>query len=403
MNHTDWKRQLEEELQDNILSFWLEHTLDEVNGGFISHIDQAMNKDDQSDKGLVLTARILWTFAAASRKYPNNRKYLEMADRAYTYLQSKFVDPVYGGLFWTVNYQGNPMQDKKQVYGQAFVIYALAEYFLATGREELKDQASELFYLLEKHSYDSINQGYVEALARDWRQTDDLTLSDKDLNEKKSMNTHLHVLEAYTNLYRIWPSADLKEKLKELIEVTMNHIIDPDSFHFRLFFDEEWTIKSHHISYGHDIEGSWLLVEAAEVLGDSELLSQVQHIAVQMAEAVLVKGVDEDGGIWNEADESGITDSNKDWWPQAEAMIGFYNAFQLTGDSKFEEASLRSWNFIRNYIVDQIHGEWYWSVNQQGVPLTHDPKVSVWKCPYHNGRACLEMLHRLNSNHNHHS
>nr|WP_188540891.1 AGE family epimerase/isomerase [Paenibacillus segetis] len=402
MAYADWIEQLEGELKDNILSFWLEHTPDNEYGGFISYIDQEMNVNNQADKGLVLTARILWTFAAAYRKYPHNNRYLEMADRAYAYLQNTFVDHEHGGYYWMIDYLGRPVQDKKQVYGQSFVIYALSEYYLVTGREEVRDQAASLFELLEKYSYDPINRGYVEALTREWQQTDDLTLSDKDLNEKKSMNTHLHVLEGYTNLYRIWPSSALKQKLTELIEVTLNHIIDPNSSHFHLFFDEEWQIKSHHISYGHDIEGSWLLVEAAEVLGDSELIRRVQRIAILMAEAVLTEGVDEDGAIWNEADKQGLTDSNKDWWPQAEAMVGFYNSYQLTGDTRFEEASLRSWNFIRNYMVDQVHGEWYWSVNQARIPQAHEPKVSVWKCPYHNGRACLEMLHRLTGS-NHHS
>lgn len=209
------------------------------------------------------------------------------------------------------------------------------------------------------------------------------------------MNTHLHVLEAYTNLYRVWKSPELKHSLNELIEVTLDHIIDSESSHFLLFFDEAWDVKSHHISYGHDIEGSWLLVEAAEVLDDPGVLKRVIQTAIAMAEAVHAEGIDKDGGIWNEADPSGLTDTNKDWWPQAEAMVGFYNAYQMTRDEKFEEAAVNSWKFIQNYIVDRNGGEWYWGVDQSGTPLPNEPKVSPWKCPYHNGRACLEMLERL--------
>nr|WP_234404909.1 AGE family epimerase/isomerase [Paenibacillus bouchesdurhonensis] len=395
-NTAAWLAEIEAELNDNIMRFWMERTLDETNGGFIGEMDHVGKINGKAAKSLVLNARILWTFSAAHRIYPN-AGYLQIADRAYAYLQDVFTDREFGGLYWMVDYTGQPIQDKKQVYGQAFVIYALSEYHLASGHPEPVQQAVQLFELLEKHSHDTVHQGYIEALARDWQVTDDLTLSDKDLNEKKSMNTHLHVLEAYTNLYRVWKSDHLKLKLTELIEVTLDYIINSGNAHFHLFFDEEWNVKSTHISYGHDIEGSWLLVEAAEVLEDNPaLLDRVKQVAIAMAEAVLAKGVDKDGGLWNEADEHGLTDTNKDWWPQAEAMVGFYNAYQLTADSKFLKAAQGSWQFIRRFISDPVHGEWHWAVRQDGSPITHESKVSAWKCPYHNGRACLEMIARLN-------
>lgn len=394
MNKQQWKEELQHELNDNILKFWIDNSIDSEHGGFIGEIDQQLQVNSKADKGLVLNSRILWTFASAHRLNPSP-KYLEMAERAYDYLLNHFLDREHGGLFWMVDYLGRPAQDKKQVYGQAFMIYALAEYYRAAGNQKALDLAIELYRLLEKYSYDPIHKGYVEALSRTWEQTGNLSLSDKDLNEKKSMNTHLHVLEAYTNLYRVWKSPELKHSLKELIEVTLDHIIDSKSAHFLLFFDEAWEVKSHHVSYGHDIEGSWLLVEAAEVLDDPGVLKRVIQTAIAMAEAVLAKGIDKDGGIWNEADPSGLTDTNKDWWPQAEAMVGFYNAYQMTRDEKFEEAAANSWKFIQNYIVDRSGGEWYWGVDQSGAPLPNEPKVSPWKCPYHNGRACMEMLERL--------
>lgn len=395
-NSAAWLAEIEDELNNNILRFWMERTMDEDYGGFIGGMDHTGAIQPKAAKSLVLNARILWTFAAAHRVYPH-AGYLQTADRAYAYLQDAFVDKEFGGLYWMVDYTGRPIQDKKQVYGQAFVIYALSEYHLASGRPEPVQQAAQLFELLEKHSYDPVHRGYIEALTRDWQVTDDLTLSNKDLNEKKSMNTHLHVLEAYTNLYRVWKSERLEQKLTELIEVTLDHIIHPENAHFHLFFDEEWHVKSTHISYGHDIEGSWLLVEAAELLEHNHaLLERVKQVAVAMAEAVLAKGVDKDGGLWNEADEHGLTDTNKDWWPQAEAMVGFYNAYQLSGDLRFQEASRSSWHFIRQFISDPVHGEWHWAVRQDGTPITAEPKVSAWKCPYHNGRACLEMISRLN-------
>lgn len=391
---TLWKEELTKELKENILGFWMKHTVDKEQGGFFGEITSDLQVHTGADKSLVLNTRLLWTFSAAYRLY-KDKSYLELASRAYDYLTKHFFDKDYGGLYWMLAADGTPSNDKKQVYGQAFGIYALSEYHRATGSEDALALAIELFHILEKYSYDPVHKGYVEALARDWQMTGDFSLSDKDLNEKKSMNTHLHIMEAYTNLYRVWQSPLLQEKQAELIEVTIQHIVDPQTGHFLLFFDEQWQVKSDHISYGHDIEGSWLLVEAAEVLGNERLLQLAKKAAVQMAEATYNKGVDADGGIINEANVSGYIDTNKDWWPQAEAMVGFYNAYQLTGDEKHYEAAQRSWEFIQQYIVDQEHGEWFWSVSREGTPQRNQPKVSAWKCPYHNSRACMEMLERL--------
>lgn len=389
-----WLSRLQNEVKNNILGFWLKHTPDEVHGGFVGEIDSQMNVRPEADKSLVLNARILWTFSSAYRLFGDSA-YLQAAERALDVLERDFADREHGGFFWMVHAGGSPSQTKKQVYGQAFVIYALAEYFRAVRKPEALDRAIELFRLLEKYGYDPVHSGYIEALSREWQMTDDLSLSGKDLNEKKSMNTHLHVLEAYTGLYRVWKSEELRVKLAELIGTMLDHIVDKEGRHFLLFFDEQWNVKSDHVSYGHDIEGSWLLFEAAEVLGDEEVLERVTGIAIRMAEAALAEGVDKDGGIWNEAGPEGLLSRDKDWWPQAEAMVGFYNAYQLTGDVKFREAAYRSWQFIDKYIVDHKLGEWHWGVSGDLRPLEHEPKVSAWKCPYHNGRACFEMIERI--------
>jgi mannobiose 2-epimerase len=398
MHVDEWKQALQEELEANILPFWLTHSKDVKHGGFIGQINQNMTIVHDANKSLVLTARILWTFSAVYR-LTDKEDYLDMAHYAYSSLFELFADEQYGGFYWLIDYKGNPIEPKKQVYGQAFVIYALTEYFLATGCEIALVNGIALFHLLEQHSYDAEHSGYFEAFSREWNATDNLSLSDKDLNEKKSMNTHLHVLEAYTHLYRVWKSPLLAHKLTELLEITLHHIINQDNHHFLLFFDEQWNSRSKAISYGHDIEGSWLLYEAAQVLGNEKLLAKVKGIVISMAKATLYDGIDHDGGIWNEGDETGITNANKDWWPQAEAMVGFFNAFQLTDDPHFYEAALHSWHFIQNYIVDKVHGEWVWGVDVSGKPLPNEPKLSAWKCPYHNSRACIEMLHRLSISH----
>lgn len=389
-----WLNQLENELKNNILGFWMKHTLDEKHGGFVGEIDNQLNIVDGAGKSLVLNARILWTFASAYRMYGTS-DYLSMAERAYDYLLAHFTDKEHGGYYWMVDAAGSPAETKKQIYGQAFAIYALSEFHHATGRADALEKAVELYHLIEKHGYDPVYKGYIEALSREWQMTDNLSLSAKDMNEKKSMNTHLHVLEAYTGLYRVWKSEELRSKLAELIETMLDHIVDEKGQHFHLFLDEEWQVKSDTISYGHDIEGSWLLVEAAETLGDEKLLGRVHTVAVSMAEAVLDEGIDTDGGIWNEADSSGLINGDKDWWPQAEAVVGFYNAYQLTGDSRFQDAAKAAWSFIDSYMVDHKLGEWYWSVDEKLQPHAHAPKVSAWKCPYHNSRACFEMIGRL--------
>ncbi|MGO4547950.1 AGE family epimerase/isomerase [Paenibacillus sp. 2TAB23] len=393
-SNQQWLSRIQQELESNILGFWMKHTVDEKNGGFFGYISRDLTVNHEASKSLVLNTRILWTFASAYR-LTGNKAYLQIADRAYRYVNEHFVDSEYGGLYWMVDWAGQPLETKKQVYGQAFAIYAYSEYYRATGNEESLKQAIELFHTLERYSFDEQYQGYFEALTREWQETDDNSLSEKDLNEKKSMNTHLHVMEGYTNLYRIWKSDELHAKLKSLIEITIKHIINPANAHFILFFDEQWNYKSEHISYGHDIEGSWLLVEAAEVLGDEALLAEAKEIAIRMAEATLNEGVDSDGGLLNEAGPNGLIDTHKDWWPQAEAVVGFYNAFQMTGEEKYRDAALNSWSFIEQFIVDQTYGEWHWSVNRDGAPSDNAEKVSPWKCPYHNGRACFEMIERL--------
>ncbi|NIK68165.1 AGE family epimerase/isomerase [Paenibacillus sp. BK720] len=389
-----WRLEIERELDGNILSFWLKHAPDERFGGFVGEIRQDMTRMDHAEKSLVLNTRILWTFSTAYRLF-RKEEYLEAANRAYRYIHSCFIDKLHGGLYWMLDAEGRPVSAKKQIYGQAFAIYAWSEYYRATGNPEALEEAAGLYRLIEKYGRDPLHLGYIEALAEDWSTTDELSLSDKDLNEKKSMNTHLHVLEGYTNLYRIWPDESLRKSLGELIQITMDYIVDPKTGHFKLFFDEAWNSKSGHISYGHDIEGSWLLHEAAEVLGDEALLQKAKAVAVLMAEATLREGIDAEGGIPNEADSSGLIDANRDWWPQAEAVVGFYNAYELTGDKRYAESAKASWKFIQDFLVDREHGEWHWSVTKDGEPVAGHPKVGAWKCPYHNGRACFEMLERL--------
>ena len=394
-----WAARIRRELTENILPFWMRHAVDRENGGFYGTISNDLAVGKQSPRAAVINTRILWTFSAACGLVDS--AYRETADWACKYVLDKFWDAEYGGVYWMVDHLGRPLSDRKQIYAQAFAIYALSEYFRATGNPESLERAKELYRLIEANSFEPLHGGYLEACSREWGALDDLRLSDKDLNSPKSMNTCLHVMEAYTNLLRVWPDSALRASQKALLEVTLDRIVDESTGHFRMFFDSAWNSLTGHVSFGHDIEGSWLIYEAAEVLGDAHLLDRSHKLAIRMAQAVYDEGLDKDGSLFYEADSKGkLIDPNKHWWPQAEAVVGFYNAWQLTRAEHFLDAAVRAWDYIENKVVNRTHGEWYAKLTPDGRPYTEAEDsdaclVGPWKCPYHNSRACFEMLARL--------
>jgi mannobiose 2-epimerase len=389
-----YRKELQTELTE-ILAYWMKKTIDEKNGGFVGRIDGRNQTHPDAPKGSVLNSRILWSFSAAYN-LTKTVCYLQMAQRAFAYLHKYFIDKEHGGVYWTVSAKGEPLDTKKQIYALSFAIYGLSEYYQASGDEEAKTAAIGLYRDLVKHSHDKIQGGYVEAFSRDWKELDDFRLSAKDANERKSMNTHLHVLEGFANLYRIWPDEDLKGRLVELIRLFLYRITSNHSPHLVLFFEEDWTPKSAIISYGHDIEAAWLIQEAVEMLDDQLLKGQVKDCSVAIAKAA-EKGLDRDGGLWYEYDAANHRlAKEKHWWPQAEAMIGFFNAWQNTGDKKWLDHSLKSWAFVQKFIRDGTDGEWRWGVNEDLSPMRREDRVGIWKCPYHNSRACIEISKRIN-------
>ncbi len=394
-----FREELEKELKDNILSWWMKYSLDNDLGGFHGHIDHENLVVKGAGKGAVLNARILWTFSAAYRMY-KQPEYLETARRAFAYIISYFTDKKYGGVYWELEADGSVRSSRKQIYATAFTIYGLAEYHMACGDDQALKTARGLFRDLEAHARDYEYKGYTDALSRDWKPMKDLRLSEKDQNESKTMNTHLHILEAYGKLFRIWKDNELKEALEELIRLFLEHFVDQERKQLNLFFDDHWNLKSTLISYGHDIECSWLLHEAAEILGDPGLIKECEELAVSMARAS-EEGLAEDGGLHYEYfPDSMELDRDKHWWPQAEAVVGYYNAYQLSGEQSFIERSLGSWEFIKKHLIDHKLGEWYWSVDSLGNPQTEKEKAGFWKCPYHNGRACMELIRRIDENEN---
>jgi mannobiose 2-epimerase len=390
----NYAQRVEAELTQNILPFWIKHVVDHERGGFYGSLSNDLLIDRSASRGALLSARILWTFSAAHRQHPN-LTYLEMAHRAYVDLEENFRDREFGGYFWSISAEGEPLKTRKQVYGQAFAIYALSEYHRASGLRQPLDKAIELHRLLEKHALEPKFGGYLEAFSREWNPIDDVRLSDIDLNEPKSQNTHLHVMEAYTNLLRVWPDPGLKRSQAALIDVMLTRILCPKTHHLQLFFANDWAPRSRAVSYGHGIEASWLLIQAASVLGDAALFMRLKPIAFKIAEVTLAEGIDADGAVFNAGDNTGVTDTAKEWWPQAEAVVGFLDAYQLFHDERFLAAALRCWDFIETRLVDRAHGEWLRGVDRAGNVLPDQLKVSFWKCPYHNGRACMEAASRL--------
>ena len=388
-------REAEKELKEGILAFWMKNAVDTENGGFLARMDGEGVVDRLSIKGSILNSRILWTFSAASRRY-REPEYMAMANRAYAYMMEHFWDHEHGGLHFYVDCRGDAVEPRKQVYNLAFGIYALVEYHRASGRKEPFLRALDLFRIIEAHMYDAENKGYFEACSADYSEMEHFFAYEVPDREKKSMNTHLHVLEAYTQLYGVWKNERMAQRLKELIEVTLDRIVDARTHHFMLYFDEKWNSRTDEISFGHDIEGSWLLLEAAEALGDAALLQRVRAESEAMAAVALAQGLDpEHGGFYDRLENGDRLFADKVWWIQAEAVVGFLNAYGMTGDGKYYDAACSVWGFIQKHMIDRECGEWFWQVARDGTPDRSFPRIEPWKCPYHHSRACFEILRRL--------
>lgn len=385
--YKELKNDLDLELK-NILSYWTNNSLDEDFGGFLGKRDHFNNVIEKASKGVILNTRILWSFSAASN-YLQSEKHKEICDRAYHYLNDFFKDKVNKGVFWELDYLGNPINKRKQVYAQSFTIYALSEYYMFTKNEDAKKWAIEIFNQIEKYAKDTLNQGYFEAFNEDWSPIEDMRLSDKDMNASKTMNTHLHVLEAYTLLLKIYDNQELKESLKMLVEVFLNKFLNAEN-HYELFFDDEWNLLSDEVSYGHDIEAAWLVIEAAKLINDDEILQKTKQVAIKVADTFLAEAIDKKGAVINEKNRAtNHVDTDRHWWPQVEALVGLKYAYDLKNDEKYINASLKIWQFTKKHLIDTENGEWFFRVDKNGKVYINEDKVSMWKAPYHTSRACI--------------
>ncbi|MEZ0538264.1 AGE family epimerase/isomerase [Fibrella arboris] len=398
-----WQRELSQELKDS-LAYWQRYAPDPVNGGFYGTVGYDNVPRPNDAKGVVLNSRILWTFSAAARHTQHDDEYLPVAKRAFDYLNTYFRDPQYGGVYWMVDAQGKPTDDSKQLYGQAFAVYGLSEYYRVTKHKPALEFAQAIYRNMVKHAYDPAKGGFIEAFARDWTEATSYAIARKDNGESKTMNTHLHILEAFVGLLRVWPDNGLKAQVRGLIHNFLGHIIDSKTHRMVLFQGMSWEPRRTGISYGHDIEASWLLLEAAEVLHEADWLANVRKESVLMARAAL-SGLDADGGMNYEYEgpdehkptqrhDEGHWNRERSWWVMAEAMVGFMNAYQQTKDNLFLDKSAASWEFIKTHLLDTKNGEWFSGVDPAGKVLGNT-KISAWKCPYHSGRACIETMERI--------
>lgn len=387
----EFKSEIQSELR-SILNFWVDHAVDETNGGFVGRINQEGIVHHDAEKGCVLNARILWTFSAASHNL-RDPDYYALAERAYLFLKDYFLDKKNGGVYWSVYADGSPRNTRKQIYGLAFTVYGLSEFYRISQKQEVLDLAIDIFDKIERYSFDHDLDGYLEAFDQNWEPLRDYRLSEKDRNDPKTMNTHLHIIEAYVNLYRVWPEPKLADRIKNLLHIFEKYVIDPSSFHLKLFFDRQWTSQSKAISFGHDIEASWLLLDAALSLNEEQLSERWQKISVRIAEAA-TRGLMQDGSFIHEYDPSTHrADTHREWWVSAEGMVGFLNAYQLTGETAYLEKVFGLWKFVQQHLLDRKNGEWFWGVYEDYSKMTDD-KIGFWKCPYHNVRACLEIMNR---------
>jgi cellobiose epimerase len=387
------KSELTRELTGNILSWWTEKTIDDENGGFYGRVNVSDSVFPEEEKGGILNARILWTYSAAYRVLKDTA-YLRIATRARDYILLNFIDNEYGGVFRSVKYDGQPSDTRKQTYTQSFFIYGLAEYSRATGDKKSLAAAKKIFRNFEKHVLDREANGYFEVFTREWERSRDRLIGERTEADEKTMNTSLHLMEAYANLYRVWPAKKMKERLSNMIELFLDKIIDNKTYHLVNFMDRNWNSTSSIDSYGHDIEASWLLYEAASLVNDPALLARVREASLKIADAA-AEGIMPDGSMIDDRNNAtGELKKTRSWWPQVETVVGYVNAYELSKDERYLDYAINNWKYTQEHFIDRKNGGWFTSVNEAGVAGRGD-KAGFWVCPYHNGRMCLEIIERV--------
>ena len=384
-----------DDLTGNLLPWWMQYSVDEENGGFYGAVTNDNVPEAGHSKFITLNARLIWTFASAYRIL-GDENYLRYAKRAYDYFLAHFYDREHGGWYSRVDEKGAVLDDNKYIYGNAFAIYGLSEYCRATGDQEALRLAVETRDCLEKYVYDPEYKGFYESCRADWTVNPWGKGMNRSPFDVKTMNTHLHLLEAYTALCRVDDSAKTRNSLRQQLYVMLNKIVDHDIHHYFYFQDRAWKPTTPEISFGHDIEGSWLMMETAEVLGDKAAGEKAAPRCLAMAKACLEQAILPDGSMLYEYNPvTRHLNTNRSWWVQAETVVGFLNAWQMSGEGAFLDASLNCFEYIDRFVVDHEYGEWFTMLGNSGEVLSgYESKIDGWKCPYHNARMCFEILER---------
>ena len=390
------------------LDFFIEYAKD-PDGGFYGAVGRDLIPVKPAIRSVVLNARLVWAFASAYRVL-GEHKYLDAALHAFRYLKECFIDPEYGGAYWRVNADGTPIDERKVIYGQAFIIYSGAELYRACalcGDPEImklgceaRQMAIDVFGLCEEYALDKPNGGYFETFDRKWnRMTDSFNIPDPSI-ASKALNTHLHVIEAYTNLMRVWDDLGLRMKVGSLIDIMSYKLLDRETFHYKPYMTDDWQTAKKQVSFGHDIEAAWLLVEAAREFGDKTVIEDSKPTAVRIAASCREEGVDPGtGGMWSEYEAvTDEYDKKMIWWVQAEAVVGFFNAYELTGEQEYLDYTLGVWDYIDRSVIDREGGvfrEWLTDASQPADNSVNRYTVNEWKTPYHNGRMYMELIERI--------
>ena len=378
-------------LTRRIIPFW-KSLRDDVYGGYYGFMDHDLKLDKKAVKGCILNSRITWFFSSAYTLL-KDESLLKEAEHGFTFMKEHCMDRENGGVFWSVQYDGSPEDTTKHTYNQAFAIYALSSYYEASGDQEALAMAQELFHIIENGCTDE--DGYREAFDREFHEIENDKLSENGVIADKTMNTLLHVFEAYTELYRVAPAPEVKERLMWILDTFADKVYNPALHRQEVFFDARMNSIIDLHSYGHDIETAWLIDRGVEVLGEEKYTEKMTPITKDLTEQIYKTAFD-GRSIANEC-EKGVVNTHRIWWVQAEAIVGFLNGYKMDPDRPaYLEAACRIWDFTKEYLIDEREGsEWFWEVDEKGVPYPGRPIVEPWKCPYHNGRMCIEVIKRV--------
>lgn len=382
--------EVKEHLLHTIIPFW-KNLRDNEHGGYYGWLGYDLTLDKKAVKGCILNSRITWFFANAYTLL-KDESLLDEAKHGFAFMKDYCFDKENGGIYWSITYDGKPEDTTKHTYNQAFCIYALSSYYEASKDEEALAMAKELFHIIEEKCTDEV--GYLEAFDREFHLIENDKLSENGVIADKTMNTLLHVFEAYTELYRVSKDAEVKKRLEWILDTIADKIYNPKLHRQEVFFDKNYNSILDLHSYGHDIETAWLLNRGVDVLGEEAYQKKMGPIIDDLT-AQVYKVAFDGHSLANEC-EKGVVNTHRIWWVQAETVIGFLNGYQRNPEKKeYLEAAKSEWQFIKDYVIDKREGsEWFWEVDENGKPYPDRPIVEPWKCPYHNGRMCIEVIRR---------